>query len=38
MISKPDQILKYLDPDFETKGVDEDEYEYVYCEDFLIGL
>ena len=35
MISKPNQSLKYVDPDFETEGVDEDDYEYIYCEDFF---
>ena len=35
IISKPNQKLKYVDPDFETEGVDEDDYEYIYCEDFF---
>ena len=30
IISKPNQKLKYVDPDFETEGVDEDDYEYIY--------
>ena len=32
IISKPNQNLKY--PDFDTEGIDEDDYEYIYCEDF----
>tara|TARA_B100000927_G_scaffold290760_1_gene290491 strand:+ start:512 stop:880 length:369 start_codon:yes stop_codon:yes gene_type:complete len=35
IVSKPNQKLKYLDPDFDTEGVDEDDYEYIYCEDFF---
>ena len=35
IISKPNQNLKYVDPDFETEGVDEDDLEYIYCEDFF---
>jgi len=35
IISKPNQNLKYVDPDFETEGVDEDDFEYIYCEDFF---
>ena len=35
IISKPNQNLKYVDPDFETDGVDEDDFEYIYCEDFF---
>lgn len=27
--------MKYVDPDFETDGVDEDDFEYIYCEDFF---
>ena len=35
IISKPNQNLKYVDPNFETEGVDEDDYQYIYCEDFF---
>lgn len=35
IISEPKQKLKYLDPNFDTEGVDEEDYEYVYCEDFF---
>jgi len=35
IISKPNQNLKYVDPDFDTEGVDEDDYEHIYCEDFF---
>ena len=37
IISKPNQNLKYVDPDFDTEGVDEDDYEYIYCEFFSTG-
>ena len=33
--SEPNQNVKYVDPDFETDGVDEDDFEYIYCEDFF---
>ena len=35
IISEPKQKLKYLDPNFDTEGIDEEDYEYVYCEDFF---
>ncbi len=35
IISKTSQKLKYVDPNFDTEGVDEDDYEYIYCEDFF---
>ena len=30
IISKPNQKLKYFAPNFNTEGVDEDDYEYIY--------
>ena len=30
IISKPNQKLKYVAPNFNTEGVDEDDYEYIY--------
>ena len=35
IISKKNQKLKVIDPHFNTDGVDEDDYEYIYCEDFF---
>jgi hypothetical protein len=35
IISKANQVLKYLDPDFDTEGVDEGDWEEIYCEDFF---
>jgi hypothetical protein len=35
VISEPNQKLKYIDPNFDTEGVDKDDYEYIYCEDFF---
>lgn len=35
IISKPNQKLKYVAPNFNTGGVDQDDYEYIYCEDFF---
>ena len=31
IISKANQVLKYLDPDFDTVGVDEGDWEEIYC-------
>jgi hypothetical protein len=35
IISKPNQNLKYVDPEFDSEGVDEEDWEYIYCEDFF---
>ena len=35
IISKKNQKLKVIDPHFNTDGADEDDYEYIYCEDFF---
>lgn len=35
VVSEPNQTLKYVDPNFDTEGVDKDDYEYIYCEDFF---
>jgi len=35
IVSNPNQKLKYLDPDFDTEGIEEDDYEYIYCEDYF---
>ena len=35
IISKPNQELKYLDPNFDKTDIPEDEWEYIYCEDFF---
>ena len=34
VISEPNQKLKYIDPNFDTEGVDKDDYEYIYCVSF----
>jgi len=35
IISKPNQELKYLDPNFDKTDIPEDDWEYIYCEDFF---
>tara|TARA_B100000795_G_C22423679_1_gene295434 strand:+ start:144 stop:506 length:363 start_codon:yes stop_codon:yes gene_type:complete len=35
IISKPNQTLKYVNPDFDTEGIDDEDYEYIYCEEFF---
>ena len=35
IVSKPNQNLKYVDPEFDTEVVNEEDYEYIYCEDFF---
>mgnify|MGYP000391802054 CR=1 FL=1 len=33
--SKPNQELKYIDPNFDKTDVPEDDWEFIYCEDFF---